>query len=423
MANIVSHCFPIYSENIVPQKSLKQNLQVCAGTIHYHVLYTFIKTGLLKQLNNTRSSGHCQTTLISIFAVIVSTILILLLYPIKLAIIAVSLCLKDPKIPTASPINTFIQKLHDVCNQPLYINPGNLHIIPESSLFLKTFLIPEANTWRFHNLEEEILKLYPAIPTSWFKILSYVKSKFFRDSEIPHLHEESHDGSLYYSVMQKLTMTLKDPTISEERKRQLLEYVGSYAHACSPTWIEVIFRELVDIYNKRNSSINYVLFCVQMFKENLLQSIANRSSDEWHHIASFKHYYGQSLGLNMDALARIQFTSHLILRKQSLYTYVYKKFLSNYKASVRNLIEYTRYQISESQQELKNFLSSYLCEIMRTLQIPEDEMSTVLSSIFYDEQFELNTTGVAFILLTQGILTVEPQTTSEKITRKLSTIF
>lgn len=83
-----------------------------------------------------------------------------------------------------------------------------------------------------------------------------------------------------------------------------------------PTWIEVIFRELTEIYNKQDTSVNYILLCVQMFKENLLQLITNRSSPEWHHMASFKHYHGRSLGLNIDSLARIQFTGYLILKNK-----------------------------------------------------------------------------------------------------------
>ncbi|BAE80986.1 hypothetical protein [Chlamydia felis Fe/C-56] len=415
MATILSNGFPVYSVNIIPKESLKQTLQTYAESIRYHVLYLFIKTRLLRLSQSTGTLAPCQTMLISILAAISSAIFILFLYPIKLIILSVSLCLKDPKIPATSPIKAFVRKLQDICTKTLYINSDTLHETPESSPFLKTFLVPETASWKCLNLEHEILKLFPTIPMPWAKIITHIHAKYLKNRNTSSTQEVSYEGSLYYSTMQKLTATLQDPTISTQRKQDLLNYIGSYACACPPTWIEVTFRELVEIYNKQDTGINHVLFCVQMFKENLLQFITNRSSEEWHHIAGFKHYHGRSLGLNMDALARIQFTSHLILKKQALYNRLYKRFLSHYRASVKNLIEYIRDQISESSQELKNSLSSYLCETMRAFQLPEHEIPSVLSSLFYDTQLELNSTGITFILLMQGILTTGPQTTLEKI--------
>ncbi|MEF9519765.1 DUF1548 domain-containing protein [Chlamydia crocodili] len=419
MTNILSNGFPIYSINVIPKKTLKHTLQGYAESIHIHVLYTFIKTDLLKYSQTTNTLKPCKTLFISILAALVSAILLLLLYPVKLAILAISLCLKDPEITTLSPLQTFVRKIKDITSQQLYIDSRNLSVIPESSPFLQSFLIPETHPWELCNLEHEIYILCSTLPEPWKKILNYAYTKHLKNQETSSKQEISYEGSLYYTVLQKLTIALQDPTILKEKKQQLLNYIGSYANACPPTWIEVIFRELSAIYNKQDTSINYVLLCVQTFKENLLQSIANRASEEWHHISSFKHYHGRSLGLNMDSLVRIQFTGYLILKKQALYNRVYKRFLSNYRASVRNLIEYIRYQIIESSQELKNSIAVYLCETMRKLKVPENEIASVLSSLFYDEQFELNTKGVAFILLQQGILTTETQTTVEKITRRL----
>ncbi|MEF9497015.1 DUF1548 domain-containing protein [Chlamydia sp. 04-14] len=423
MTNILPNGFPIYSINVIPQKSLKQTLQAYAERIHIHVLYTFIKTNLLKNSKNTNTQEPCKTLFISILAAIVSAILLLFLYPVKLAILAISLCLKDPEITTLSPLKTFVRKIQDITNQQLYIDSNNLSVIPESSPFLQSFLVPETDPWELYNLENEIYSLCSTLPEPWKKILNYAYAKRLKNQDASSKQEMSYEGSLYHTVLQKLTTALQDPTIVKEKKQQLLHYIGTYANACPPTWIEVIFRELSAIYNKQDTSINYVLLCVQMFKENLLQSIANRASEEWHHISSFKHYHGRSLGLNMDSLVRIQFTGYLILKKQALYNRVYKRFLSNYRASVKNLIEYIRYQISDSSQELKNSLSGYLCETMRKLEVPENEITSVLSSLFYDEQFQLNTRGVAFILLQQGILTTEAQTTIEKITRRIQVFF
>ncbi len=42
----------------------------------------------------------------------------------------------------------------------------------------------------------------------------------------------------------------------------------------------------------------------------------------------------------MDSLARIQFTDYPVLKKQSLYDRVYKRFISSYRHSASNLIEY-----------------------------------------------------------------------------------
>ncbi|SYX09265.1 Domain of Unknown Function (DUF1548) [Chlamydia poikilotherma] len=423
MTNILSNGLSIYSINVIPKKSLKQTLQVYADSIHIHVLYTFIKTDLLKYSQTTNTLGTCKTLFISILSAIVSAILLLILYPVKLAILAIGLCLKDPEITTLSPLQTFVHKIQDITNQQLYIDCNNLSLVPESSPFLQSFLTPETQPWELSNLENEISSLCSTLPEPWEKILNYVYAKHLKNQETSPKQEISYEGSLYYTVLQKLTIALQNPTIPKDKKQQLLDYIGSYVNACPPTWIEVIFRELAAIYNKQDTSINYVLLCVQMFKENLLQSIANRASEEWHHISSFKHYHGRSLGLNMDSLVRIQFTGYLILKKQALYNRVYKQFLANYRASVKNLIEYIRYQITDSSQELKNSLSLYLYETMRKLEVPEHEISSVLSSLFYDEQFELNTKGVVFILLQQGILTTEAQTTIEKITHRLRNLF
>ncbi|QVE49335.1 DUF1548 domain-containing protein [Chlamydia crocodili] len=423
MTHILSNGFPIYSINVIPQKSLKQTLQVYAKSIHIHVLYTFIKTNLLKYSQTTNTQESCKTLFISILAAIVSAILLLFLYPVKLTILAISLCLKDPAITTLSPLETFVDKIKHITNQQLYIDCNNLSVIPESSPFLQSFLIPETRPWELYNLENEIYSLCSTLPEPWKKILNYVYAKHLKNQGTSSKQEISYEGSLYYTVLQKLTIALQDPTIPKDKKQQLLHYIGTYVNACPPTWIEVIFRELSAIYNKQDTSINYVLLCVQMFKENLLQSLANRASEEWHHISSFKHYHGHALGLNMDSLVRIQFTGYLILKKQALYNRVYKRFLSSYRASIRNLIEYIRYQITDSSQELKNSLSGYLCETMRKLEVPEHEIASVLSSLFYDEQFELNTRGVVFILLQQGILTTEAQTTIEKITHRFQRLF
>ncbi|AFS25366.1 DUF1548 domain-containing protein [Chlamydia psittaci] len=423
MANITPNCFPSYSTHIVPKPSLKQRLQICAQNIHYHVFYLFITTTLLKQSPHTANPVNLRIILTVILALVVSSVLFLFLYPLKLALLGVSLCLKDAKTTTISPIKIFARNLQDICNETLYINSDTLHITPESSPFLKSFLIPGERSWKLRHLENEISKIYSGIPDPLFKILHYVNTKFLQQDDSSSSQQDSLEASLYYSVLQKLTVALQDPSITKPRKQQLLNYIGSYAFACPPTWIEVIFRELTEIYNKQDTSVNYILLCVQMFKENLLQLMTNRSSPEWHHMASFKHYHGRSLGLNMDSLARIQFTGYLILKKQGLYDRVYKRFISSYRDSVSDLIEYIRYQISESSQDLKNSLSLYLCETMRTLRVPENEISSILSSLFYDDQFDLNTSGVAFILLMLGILTTNPETTTQKIKKRLCSTF
>lgn len=422
MANITLNCFPNYSTSPVAELSLKQRLQTCAGNIHYHVFYFFITTTLLKQSPYTVNPANARILLTVILSVVVSSVLFVFLYPLKLALLGVSLCLKDAETAAISPVKVFSRHLQDICHDTLYINSATLHVVSESSPFLKSFLIPEKHSWKLCHLESEISKIYSGTPDPLYKILHYVNTKFLQKNGASSSQQDSLEESLYYSVLQKLTAALQDPSITKERKEQLLNYIGSYAYACPPTWIEVIFRELTEIYNKQDTSVNYVLLCVQMFKENLLQFITNHSSPEWHHIASFKHYHGRSLGLNMDSLARIQFTGYLILKKQGLYDRVYKRFISSYRDSVSDLIEYIRDQISESSQDLKNSLSLYLCETMRTLSVPENEISSILSSLFYDDQFNLNTSGVVFILLILGILTTNPETTTQKIKKRLGAI-
>lgn len=419
MANTIPTNFPIYSADVVSQKSLKQTLRIYAERVHCYVFYTFVKTALLRPFQPASSQKYCHSLLISILAVIVSAILFLLLYPVKLTFLAISLCLKDPKTTTVSLRKSFVRNLQDMVNRQLFINSDYLSVTPESSPFLTSFLIPETQSWESYHLEDEILELYSTLPEGWEKILNYADT---RNQDYPS-KEMAYEGSLYLTVLHKLTTVLQDPLIPKKKKQELLNYIGTYADACPPTWIEVIFKELTAIYNKRDTSINYIILCVQTFKENLLQSMVNRSSEEWHHISGFKHYHGGSLGLNMNSLARIQFTGHLILQKQALYNRVFKRFLSNYRASVANLIEYTRCQIIESSQELKNSLSRYLCETMTRLEVPENEISSVLSSLFYDEHFELNNTGIAFILIMQGILTTEAQTAIGKIAQRLPNLF
>ncbi|UOB76515.1 MULTISPECIES: DUF1548 domain-containing protein [Chlamydia] len=102
--------------------------------------------------------------------------------------------------------------------------------------------------------------------------------------------------------------------------------------------MEVIFRELTRIYKKQETSVNYFLLCVQMFKK--IAAVYYEPFFTGHYITSFKNYHRCSLRMNMDSLARIQFTDYPVLKKQSLYDRVYKRFISSYRHSASNLIEY-----------------------------------------------------------------------------------
>nr|WP_244989873.1 hypothetical protein [Chlamydia abortus] len=73
-----------------------------------------------------------------ILSVVVSSVLFVFLYPLKLTLLGVSLCLKDAKTATISPIKVFSCHLQDICNETLYINSYTLHVTPESSPFLKS---------------------------------------------------------------------------------------------------------------------------------------------------------------------------------------------------------------------------------------------------------------------------------------------
>ncbi|WP_348663101.1 DUF1548 domain-containing protein [Chlamydia vaughanii] len=417
MTNIVPYCFPHYSVAAHPEPSLKQNLRTIAQKITCLKIYTCIKSGVFPFLCADSGSDRWRIVTAFISTVLISTVLLLLLYPFKLAILAISLCLRNPETPPPSPMEQFLNELQQVINGKLHINLDALNLVPEESAFLKSFLRPTKPQWEVQDLAREILELYPDTPEPWQKIIAYLYSKFLR--EPIDVAELSYEGAMFYSVLQKLTQTLQNPNIPREKKLQILEYIGSYSNACAPTWIEVIFRELTNIYCQQEANATVVLNYVQMFKENLLQSLVNRFSEEWHHISSFKHYHGIALGLNTNALARIQFTSYLIQKKRTLYDHLYKRFLATYKLSPENLTEYVRCHIYDSPQNIKNALAAYLCEQLKLLNVEENAISSVLYSIFYEENYEINTCGTNFILITMGILTPLQQTSSGKILQRL----
>nr|WP_254303771.1 DUF1539 domain-containing protein [Chlamydia buteonis] len=234
MANITLNCFPNYSTSIVTKLSLKQRLQTCARNIHYHVFYLFITTTLLRQSPHTANPANLRIILTVILAAVISIVLFLFLYPLKLALLGVSLCLKDSKTTTISPLKIFSRNLQDICNETLYINSDTLHVTPESSPFLKSFLIPGKRSWKLRHLESEICKIYSGIPDPLFKIINYVNIKFLKKDDSFASQHDSLEESLYYSVLQKLTEALQDPSITQQRKQQLLNYIGSYAFACPP---------------------------------------------------------------------------------------------------------------------------------------------------------------------------------------------
>ncbi|CAG9045995.1 hypothetical protein NVRI1_00333 [Chlamydia abortus] len=108
MANITLNCFPNYSTSPVAELSLKQRLQTCAGNIHYHVFYFFITTTLLKQSPYTAHPVNARILLTVILSVVVSSILFVFLYPLKLTLLGVSLCLKDAETAAISPVRFFL---------------------------------------------------------------------------------------------------------------------------------------------------------------------------------------------------------------------------------------------------------------------------------------------------------------------------
>ncbi|BAE80982.1 hypothetical protein [Chlamydia felis Fe/C-56] len=364
-------------------------------------------------------------TLICVVSILSSLAIYILLIPFKLLILAILCpCQRKPQeisslpatpkalLPLTELQKTFVEKTKSEILQKVSeeFEPNMatdiLSLAPLPSPFLNSLATTtySKHSCNYKHLTRLIHKLN-SWNSGWQIIIHYLTVELKEDTSHP-------DAQTFPIMMHHLILALEDPKISQEKKRDALREISSYADKCKPTWAESIFRNINNLYNTRSSGRDQILLWLQMFKEQLLsQQQLISQQDEWHQINGLKEAYGEELGLIVDHLN--ENLSALTLRQTSktpvnkLKYFVLKNhFEQTYKSSYSELIQYIYDAFLTSPPEIQaNIYSFLLSEVANLINLPETgEHFNIVMDCFYDDNCEFQREGIIYLLYIMDII-------------------
>ncbi|MBN1915319.1 MAG: DUF1548 domain-containing protein [Parachlamydiales bacterium] len=219
-----------------------------------------------------------------------------------------------------------------------------------------------------------------------------------------------------------LMVEIQRKNLSVEMQQEIFRNLWQYQQKCKPTWIRGLIEEWKKLVGFQDLT-EELLHCVEEFKLQMLNQIGStrEQSTQWHFLNILAMEHGKEIGIVstpdafLEALRTVPMDGPIIdlgllqIQREALESYrqlaeaVYWKFKQQYSQSARELVS------SVAMQVLEKLRISQDRSIVNAIgaQIAEEFSGEEIMQHFFDEDYNMQETAIAYILLKIGILKIK----------------